>query len=123
ALERLGDRGEDAAATATRAIDVHVTSGPARLSNRVTPHTETAQALAVCCSVLAGAAADRGDAAEAARMLGHAAGLRADHDVPVPTFQADDLARTESSARAALGDAFAAAFDAGRTGRIGRNRT
>jgi hypothetical protein len=41
----------------------------------------------------------------------------------VPALQRDDLDRACASAAAALGDeAFAAAFEAGRTGRIGRDR-
>ena len=123
-LRQLDGERQEAAATALQAIEVHATSGPARLTNRASPRTETAQALAVCCSVVAIDAADRDDAALAARMLGHAHGLRVEHDVPVPAFQVDDLERARVSASTALGDAaFAAAFEAGRTGRIGRDRT
>jgi predicted ATPase/DNA-binding SARP family transcriptional activator len=123
-LQRLEHRSAPAAATAREAIDVHAASGPARLSSRVTPQTETAQALAACCSVIAADAADRGDAELAARMLGHAHGLREDHGIRVPAFQQDDLDRAHAAAAAALGtDAFTTAFEAGRTGRIGRNRT
>ena len=122
ALARLRGDTADAATTAAKAIDIHAASGPARLSNRVTPQTETAQALAVCCTVLAVDAAERGDAEVAARMLGHAHGLRADHGAAVPAFQLDDLERATAAAEPALGEAFAAAFEAGRSGQIGRRR-
>ena len=119
-VHRLRGEIADAAASAQQAIDVHVASGPARLSSRVTPETETAQALAVCCTVLAVAAADRGDPEPTARLLGHAHGLRTDHGVSTPAFQQADVERIHTTARSALGDAFDAAFEAGRTGRIGR---
>jgi hypothetical protein len=55
-------------------------------------------------------------------MLGHAHGLRSDHAVPTPAFQRDEVDRIRAEVESALGDAFAEAFEAGRTGRIGRPR-
>jgi tetratricopeptide (TPR) repeat protein len=51
-LARLRGDLADAAAIATRALEVNDAVGPARLANRVTPETETDAALAVCRAVL-----------------------------------------------------------------------
>jgi hypothetical protein len=60
-------------------------------------------------------AAARGDGGAAAQFLGHAARLRDDAGVTVPTFQRDDITRACDAAVAVLGaDAFAAAFARGR---------
>ncbi len=75
---------------------------------------------AVCCAVLGMLAAEQGEGDRAARLLGHADRLRTDAGATVPTFQRDDLDRAQDRGVDRLGhDAFLAAFEAGRRGRLG----
>jgi predicted ATPase len=119
ALHRIAGRVGDAAVAARQALDLHVASGPARLSNRVVPGAETASVLGLCCTILAADASERGRHDEAARFLGAADSQRATAGLPVPWFQVHDDAAARATALDALGDdAFAKAYEAGRTGDI-----
>ena len=120
ALHRIAGRNDDAADAATEALHAFLIGGPRRLSNRVDPKADVLTAAAVCCTVLAGVAADAGQGERVALLLGHAEHLRTDAGTPVPTFQRDDLARTQAEAISLVGcDEFGAAFERGRLGRLG----
>ena len=120
ALHRIAGRNDDAADAATEALHAFLIGGPRRLSNRVDPKADVLTAAAVCCTVLAGVAADAGQGERVALLLGHAEHLRTDAGTPVPTFQRDDLARTQAEAISLVGcDEFRLAFERGRHGRLG----
>ena len=120
ALHRIAGRNDDAADAATEALHAFLIGGPRRLSNRVDPKADVLTAASVCCTVLAGVAADAGQGERVALLLGHAEHLRTDAGTPVPTFQRDDLARTQAEAISLVGcDEFGAAFERGRLGRLG----
>ena len=69
---------------------------------------------AVCCTVLAILAVEKGNAARGAQLLGHADRLRGDVGAPAPAFQLDNIGRARDAARALLGhDAFVTAFEQG----------
>jgi hypothetical protein len=77
---------------------------------------------AVCCTELGVIAVDAGDAEHAVRLLGHAESLRTSASLAVPKFQCDGLERALARAAELLDPAeFQAAFDAGRTGRLGQS--
>jgi hypothetical protein len=123
-LHRLHGRNGAAADAATEALDLYLAGGPRLLSNRVDARADVLAGAAVCCAVLAILAADEGDGEQSARLLGHAEGLRNDGGAPVPRFQCDELDRAGNAASTLLGpDAFRAAFELGRHGRLGQSVT
>jgi predicted ATPase/DNA-binding SARP family transcriptional activator/tetratricopeptide (TPR) repeat protein len=116
AFHRLEGRIPAAAAAASEALGIYHASNTHVFRNRIDEESEWRAAAATCCEVLGMIAADDHDPEEAAKLLGHAERLRRDVGVPVPAFQHGDVLRAQEAAASALGrDAFAAAFDKGRT--------
>jgi predicted ATPase/DNA-binding SARP family transcriptional activator len=116
-LHRIEGRREEAAAAATEALEMHLEGMALRFENRVEPSAHLHPAVVSACAVLAGSAADAGDDARAARLLGHAQRHRTENPATLPPPLVRLLAATEAIARTALGDgAFEAALAAGRTG-------
>ena len=119
-VRRLDGQDPDAADAAVEALEVHLAGSPRRLANRVDPRADVLTATAACCTVLGCIAADAGRAEQAAQLLGHAAHLRTEADVPEPPFLSDDVARATEAATVLLGpDGFAAAHRCGQDGRLG----
>ena len=113
-LHLRSGRPSQAVAMATEALELHLAGSPLRFENRIDPSVHVKVAAAACCTLIAQVAADSGEPERAARMLGHAAHYRNLAGGRLLPLQADDRARAERVARAALGDqAFAAAFSAG----------
>jgi predicted ATPase/DNA-binding SARP family transcriptional activator len=123
-LHRLDGRNSTAAEAATEALELYLAGEPRRLANRIDPRADLLGGAAVCCTELGILAVEGGDAEQAARLLGQADRLRSDVGVPVPRFQCNDLDRALETASALLGpEAFAAAYDLGRHGRLGQDVT
>ncbi|MEO5899959.1 MAG: BTAD domain-containing putative transcriptional regulator [Ilumatobacteraceae bacterium] len=121
-LHRLNGHDEAAVAAGTEALDLYLAGGPRRLANRIDPHADGLVAAAVCCGVLGIIAAERGGGEHAAQLLGHAARLRRDARVTVPSIHRDDLDRAQATALALLGpEAFLTAFELGEHGRLGQD--
>jgi predicted ATPase/DNA-binding SARP family transcriptional activator len=123
-VHRLDGRNDTAAEAAIEALERYLAGEPRRLANRVDPRADLLAGAAVCCTELGILAVERGDADQAARLLGHAERLRSDVGVPVPKFQCDGLDRARDAASALLGpEAFQAAFDLGLHGQLGQSVT
>jgi tetratricopeptide (TPR) repeat protein len=103
-LHRAGGRDDEAAAAATEALEVHLAGMPLRFENRVEPSAHLHPAIVSCCAVLAGLAAEAGDPAGAARLLGHAQRHRQLNAGTLPPVVAELLVSAEDLARRALGD-------------------
>ncbi|HEX2781944.1 MAG TPA: BTAD domain-containing putative transcriptional regulator, partial [Ilumatobacteraceae bacterium] len=121
-LHRLHGRTDAAVASATEGLDLYIAGGPRRMANRIDARADVLVGAAVCCGVLGVIAADGGNGEQAARLLGHADGLRHEAAAPVPRFQRDDLDRAGETAASLLGpDAFRAEFELGQRGRLGQS--
>jgi len=119
-VHRLRGRNADAATAGTEALELYLAGGPRRFRNRIDPQRDMMTGASAACSVLGALAAEAADGDRAGRMLGFAERLREDGDVPVPSFQQDDVERARDAAVALLGgDGFAAAFDLGWRGDLG----
>ena len=115
-------QGHDRAATdaAIEALEVHVAGSPRRLANRVDPRADVLPQPPRAAPSSAAVAADRDQAEQAARLLGHAAHLRTDAHAQTPPFLRDDTCRATDAVTSILGpERFAAATRAGRDGRLG----
>jgi predicted ATPase/DNA-binding SARP family transcriptional activator len=121
-LHRLHGRDDEAILAATEALDLSVAGAPRRLANRVDPQKDALAWAAVCCAVLGSIAMEQGAPERGAQLLGQADHLRRAAGAPVPTFRRDDRDRAMASAAAQLGqEAFDAAFERGRNGRLGHD--
>ena len=121
-LQRMDGRHAKATDSAIQALDLYLAGEPRRLANRVDPRADVLAGAAVCCTELGVIAVDAGDAEHAVRLLGHAESLRTSASLAVPKFQCDGLERALARAAELLDPAeFQAAFDAGRTGRLGQS--
>lgn len=119
-LHRIHGRNAAAAAAGEEALELFLAGGPRRFRNRIDPQNDLLAGAAACCSLLGVLAAEAGHGERAARLLGHAEGLRSDADAPVPPFQRDDIARARDATVALLGHtAFLAAIELGRRGALG----
>jgi predicted ATPase/DNA-binding SARP family transcriptional activator len=113
-LHRAARRDDEARSAAIEALEVHLAGMPVRFENRVEPSAHLHPAIVACCAVLAGLAAEGGDATGAARLLGHARRHRQRNSATLPPLVVELLASAEDLARGALGDVdFDAAVEAG----------
>ncbi len=114
-LHRHHGRNRDATDAATEALAIYWTGWPRRFGNRIDPELEIRSAAAVCCAVLGIVAAEAGDGARAAALLGHADRLRGDAGAPVTALQHDELESARDIVKSLLGpDGYLAAFEQGR---------
>jgi len=93
ALHRIHGRDDEAAATATEALEHYRTDGFRRFRNRIDPTTDLQAAAAVCCTILAAISAERNEPEQSASMLEEANRLRAAAGVEIPPFQRADVER------------------------------
>jgi predicted ATPase len=115
-LHRREGRDSEAAAAALEALEMHLAGIPVRFENRIEPSAHHHPAIVSCCAVLAGLAADAGDPAGAAWLLGHASRHRTRNASTLPPAVRQLLDVAEARVRAVLGDDFGRAFDAGEAG-------